>query len=299
MREYSGVRGRCALREQPAVREQLAACASGYRTVDVSGRNRRPPVESPELIAWPALKRVENTEHRPGTALAWTLRAACHDRRASSEVSSANRDAATLALTVSHARSRIFDSPVANSIVRPALFAATAFRRPSGFRGAIALATTERPAGSANQRSSSTDSTRLPSPARVIPWSPLRWRGPSGREDKSSRAGYLVPGYRGVGDLSPLAACEVDVRVTDPAELDVDPYVLRPERSTLDLQRTERAVRGERSDGASRGRLGSRCSQRGSCHANDGRSPQGLERGAVSPPLGFDRWTGGPRFETS
>ena len=117
--------------------------------------------------------------------------------------------------------------------------------------------------------------------------------------DLGDDAGDFVPGYRGVGYLSPLAACEVDVRVTDPAELDVDPDVLRPERSTLDLQRTERGVWGERADGASRGRLGSRCSQRGSCHANDGRSPQGLERGAVSPPLGFDRWIGGPRFETS
>ena len=117
--------------------------------------------------------------------------------------------------------------------------------------------------------------------------------------DLGDDAGYFVPGYRGVGDLSPLAACEVDVRVTDTAELDVDPDVLRPERSTLDLQRTERAVRGERADGASSRFLGRRCSQRGSCHANDGRSPQGLERGAVSPPLGFDEWTGGPRFETS
>src|SRR3954465_13913844 len=110
--------------------------------------------------------------------------------------------------------------------------------------------------------------------------------------DLGDDAGDLVPRYRRVGDLSPLATSEVDVRVADPAELDVDPPVLGPERSTLDLQRTKRGIRGERADGASRRRPGRLCSQRGGCHAEHGMSAPGLKRGAVSPPLrlrGVDR----------
>jgi hypothetical protein len=135
MREYP------AVREHSSVREHLAVRASGHGTVDVSGRKRRPPVESPELTGWPALSsRGRVAEHRPRCA--WSLKAACHERRASSEVSSANRDATTFALTVSRAERRIFDSFVAK-LDRPAgAVRGDRFRRPSVFHGAIALATT-------------------------------------------------------------------------------------------------------------------------------------------------------------
>ena len=76
------------------------------------------------------------------------------------------------------------------------------------------------------------------------------------RADLGDDAGDLVARDGRVGDLAPLAAREVDVGVADAAELDVDPDVLRPDGSTLDLQRAERCVGRLRADGAGGGRLG-------------------------------------------
>ena len=61
--------------------------------------------------------------------------------------------------------------------------------------------------------------------------------------DLGDDAGDLVAGDHRVGDLAPLAADGVDVGVADPAELDVDQHVARPDLTALDGQRVQ-GVRG-------------------------------------------------------
>src|SRR5215211_3718498 len=62
------------------------------------------------------------------------------------------------------------------------------------------------------------------------------------RADLGHDARDLMTGDGRVGDLAPLPAREVDVRVADAAELDVDADVPRADGSALDLQWPERRV---------------------------------------------------------
>lgn len=50
----------------------------------------------------------------------------------------------------------------------------------------------------------------------------------------------LVAGHHGIDGISPLIPREVNVRVAYPAELDVDKYICRSWRSSLDAPRHER-----------------------------------------------------------
>src|SRR3954453_8885466 len=87
--------------------------------------------------------------------------------------------------------------------------------------------------------------------------------------------------------------------MTDPAELDVDPHVLRPKLTALDLQGAQRGLRRERADGASGRGLRVRRGESVGCHATEGRDGPALEGGAVDPRLGSDRWIGEPRSASS
>src|SRR3954454_12545652 len=72
--------------------------------------------------------------------------------------------------------------------------------------------------------------------------------------------------------------------MADAAELDVDPHVLGPERSTLDLQRAERRVGRKRADGTSGSGFRSRSGESFCSHATHGRDADGPEGGPLSPP---------------
>jgi hypothetical protein len=70
------------------------------------------------------------------------------------------------------------------------------------------------------------------------------------RADLGHDARDLMARYRRVGDLSPFATGEVDVRMADAAEPDVDANVARTGRAPLDGKPLERCVRCRRADGA-------------------------------------------------
>src|SRR4051794_19984678 len=96
--------------------------------------------------------------------------------------------------------------------------------------------------------------------------------------------GHLVTRDRGIGDLAPLATGEVDVRMADPAELDVGPDIPRADRSPLDLQSCERGVGRRRAHRAGSRGLAGRRSESGLRHAGDARRATARQRGAAGTP---------------